>query len=202
MGSTRQPKAPWPRDGNGGSATLLAMKIRLATAENAVDIDRVVLSAFGEDGEVVRGLARDLSSTPGLSVPELTFVALADDALVGYVGISRMHLHTPDGDVGILNLTPLAVDPEHQGTGIGRALIAAVIEGLEGRSEPLLFVEGWFDPHSIYSRYFDPLPASITAPPEAFDLEACQARLLTSYDPAAHAGQAVYPEPIRTLNHD
>jgi predicted N-acetyltransferase YhbS len=44
--------------------------------------------------------------------------------------------------VAVCTLSPLAVLPEHQGRGVGRALIAHSLQVLADRSVPLVFLEG------------------------------------------------------------
>ncbi len=176
------------------------MQLRVSRPEDAEEIDRVVVAAFEEDGEDVRGLVHGLRAI-GSELSELCLVAIAERKVAGYVGMGSMTLSSATDVFDILMLTPLAVEPEFQGRGMGRALVEAVIAATERRPEPLLFVEGWADPRSVYARYFDALPPEIIAPAEAFMVEACQVRRLSSFDPALHAGHLLYPEPVRLLNH-
>jgi putative acetyltransferase len=176
------------------------MQIRVVRHEDAEAIDRVVMGAFGEEGEVVRSLVHALRAED-LQIDELCFVAIEEGEVVGYVGMGKMTLSSSGGSFDILMLTPLAVEPEFQGQGIGRALVEAAVAGAECRPEPLLFVEGWKDGRSVYARYFDSPPPEMTPPPEAFMVEACQVRKLPSFDPELHRGHLVYPEPVRLLDH-
>ena len=85
-------------------------------------IDAVVRDAFmqqfGSDDEV--GLVRNLRGRGELG-PNLTLVAELDGQVVGFIAFSEVTL---DGERGKgLGLAPVAVGPEHQGAGIGGALI-------------------------------------------------------------------------------
>jgi putative acetyltransferase len=177
------------------------MLIRAATIEDEPAMDAVVAEAFGEDGEVVVGLLHSLRAD-GLLIDPMTYVAEEDDSVVGVVASSTMALDAPTGPLPLLNLTPLAVRSGAQGQGIGRALVERVIAAADERPEPMIFVEGWADPKSVYDRYFDRLPEAITPPPEAFEADACQIRYLRGFNPDIHRGALVYPEAIRMLNHE
>ena len=177
------------------------MLIRTATQDDESAMDAVVADAFGEDGEEVVGLLHSLRAD-GLLIDTMTYAAEEEDRVVGVIATSTMTLDAPNGPVTLLNLTPLAVLSEMQNQGIGRALVEKVVATADMRAEPMLFVEGWADPKSVYDRYFNPLPETIAAPPEAFEAEACQIRYLDHFDPTFHRGALVYPEAIRMLNHD
>ncbi|MEX2420685.1 MAG: GNAT family N-acetyltransferase, partial [Actinomycetota bacterium] len=148
--------------------------------------------------EMVAGLR-----SADLLLADLTLVAEGGEEVVGYVSVSTMIVEPERGDpFDVLNLTPLAVRPDRQGRGIGGALVEAVIEKARKRTEPLLFVEGWAEPESLYPRYFDPRTPNIKVPPEAFEDEAFQMLRLPTYDETKHFGQAIYPDPIRALSHE
>lgn len=90
-------------------------------------IDAVVLGAFmaqfGSDSEV--GLVRNLRGR-GELVPDLTLVAEIDARVVGFIAFSEVTL---DGERARgLGLAPVAVTPDHQGGGIGGALIRAGLD--------------------------------------------------------------------------
>ena len=65
-------------------------------------------------------------------VPELTFVA--DDAgeLVGFTMLS----YVPAGGRNVLILTPMAVRPDRQRTGVGKQVVRAAIAAADARGEP------------------------------------------------------------------
>jgi putative acetyltransferase len=121
-----------------------------------------------------------------------SLVADRDGAVVGHVMLSAAFLHGPGGRRRVVTLSPLAVAPPLQRSGIGSALVCAVIELADRAGEPLLFVEG--DP-AYYARFgFEPsAPLGIvTALPEWAPPEAAQLRRLRNYDPSI-TGRLVYP---------
>nr|WP_255182897.1 N-acetyltransferase [Rhodococcus sp. 15-649-1-2] len=103
----------------------------------------VVRAAFRQDDAepVEVGLTEKLFADG--YVPELSLVAVVDGTIAGYVIGSR----GVDFGVGI---GPLAVLPEFQGTGVGKALMYALIGASEALDIPVLALLG--DP-GYYSRF-------------------------------------------------
>jgi putative acetyltransferase len=93
---------------------------------------------FGEHASVVVPLVDDLRDSPGT----LSLVAEADGAVIGHIMFSPGLLDAPLRLVEVRTLSPIAVLPEHQGTGVGQALIARGLEILAGQQVPLVFLEG------------------------------------------------------------
>ena len=71
-------------------------------------------------------------------VPELTFVADDDGELIGFTMLS----YVPAGGRNVLTLTPMAVRPDRQRTGVGKQVVRAAIAAAEHRGEEVLLVEG------------------------------------------------------------
>lgn len=100
-------------------------------------------------------------------VPELSLVAVtADGSVLGHVLISQIDLVT-DGDdatrLTVLALAPVAVLPQHQGRGIGTALVREALAVADEREEPLVAVLG---APSFYGRFdFEPAAAYDLASP-------------------------------------
>ena len=163
--------------------------IRAETEADHDAIRGVVGAAFGSEVEV--GLVEAIRASPEY-VAEMALVAEVDGEIVGHVMISGATLRTADGDRPIAMLSPLAVDPDHQGRGIGGALVRASTALAQHGAEPLVIVEG--DPR-YYSRfgfeYARPLGVEFTLPDWAPD-EAGQILRLTDYDPALR-GAVIYP---------
>ena len=87
--------------------------------------------------ELVDALRRSPDGLDGLSV-----VAERDGAVVAHVLFTRSLLDAPRSLVDVLVLSPVSVDPGHQGEGIGSGLIRYALAQLEWRDEPLVFLEG------------------------------------------------------------
>lgn len=121
------------------------IKIRDAEASERAAIFAVVARAFGQAGEaeLVERLAAD-----GDIVLEL--VAEREERIVGYIVFSRLIVREGDLSVAAVALAPLAVDPDSQNRGIGRALVESGHERLRQMGERLCVVVG--DP-DYYGRF-------------------------------------------------
>lgn len=120
------------------------MKIRLERdGDEVTEVHRI---AFGADGdkiaELVKALRRD---HPDL----ISLVAEVDGEVVGNVMFTRSLLDAPPRLVDVLVLSPLAVLPAHQRSGVGRALVKRGLELADEAGAPLVFLEG--DP-AYYSK--------------------------------------------------
>ena len=79
-----------------------------------------------------------LRASPGY-VPELTFVAEDDDGeLVGFTMLS----YVTAGGRDVLILTPMAVRPDRQRSGVGKEVVRAALAAADARGEPVVLVEG------------------------------------------------------------
>ena len=114
-------------------------RYRPEAPEDSEAIRDVVARAFGEPvvAELVDALRRSPDWIDGLS-----FVAERDGAVVAHVLFTRSLLDAPRSLVDVLVLSPVSVDPGHQGEGIGSGLIRYALARLERREEPLVFLEG------------------------------------------------------------
>jgi putative acetyltransferase len=170
------------------------MQIRAAMPADQTAVDEVVSSAFGEprDGRVVQ-MMRALAST---GAARASLVAVADDQVVGHVGLSRGWVDARRELVEVLVLSPLSVRPDTQGRGVGTALVAAALETAESRGAPAVFLEG--SPDYYGRRGFGPgsthgfEPPSTRIPDPGF-----QVALLSSHQPWM-VGRLVYPEAFWT----
>jgi len=169
------------------------MTIRSAVPADGPNIETVVAAAFGEpaDGRVVRMMrALDLSAATRVSL-------VAEDtqgALMGHVRLSRAWLDTRAELVEVLTLTPLAVAPENQGTGIGTRLIAEALARGGDLGFPAVFLEGdW--------RYYGPRgfaaaeALGFQRPSDRIPGPAFQVALLGTHRKGM-TGRLVYPEAL------
>jgi putative acetyltransferase len=162
--------------------------VRAERAEDHEAIAAVVEAAF-RSPDVAR-LVESFRASAGY-LPELALVADDDGEVVGHVMFTRAELL--DG-TSILMLSPLAVRPDRQRTGIGTALVREGLRISAERAEPLVIVEG--DPR-YYSR-FGFVAASelgLERPYETIPEAAFQAVRLPAYVERARGG-VVYPPPL------
>lgn len=79
-------------------------------------------------------------------------MALVEDRIVGHVIATRGWL---DGDIPLLGLGPIAVDPEFQGQGIGAALLSEIRDRATAAGERAIVLLG----HTTYYPRFGYVPA-------------------------------------------
>lgn len=116
------------------------MFIRLAQPRDRDKVAKLVEASFGRHDEVllIEALRKEKSIVH-------EWVATLQEELVGHLIMSR--LRKPKG---CLALAPVSVTPEHQGEGIGSALIHAALEEAEEAGWVAAFVLG--DP-DYYGRF-------------------------------------------------
>jgi putative acetyltransferase len=125
--------------------------VRPERRDEAGGVADLVREAFGD--ERVARLVDELRASPDW-IDDLSYVAESGGNLVGHVLFTRSWLDAPPRLVDVLVLSPLSVAPEHQGRGVGSALVRAALTRVESRPEPLVFLEG--DP-AFYRRFgFEP----------------------------------------------
>lgn len=124
-------------------------------------------------------------------IPELSLVAERGGRLVGHVLMSTADLLTAAAPRRILLLSPLAVRPDAQGRGIGRALVEAAIGAAHRTGFGVLVLEG--DPN-LYARFgFRPAAElGIERPSHLIPEAAWQALPLAAYDSGLR-GRVNYP---------
>jgi putative acetyltransferase len=112
-------------------------------------------------------------------VDALSFVALEETASpLGHVTTSTASV----GAHEVVAVGPIGVLPEHQGTGIGSALMHAMLGAADATDVPMVILLG---APQYYSRFgFRPAAALGVEPPEPAWGDAFQARLLTAYSPS------------------
>lgn len=169
---------------------MTAVLIRREVPEDVAAIDAVHRAAF--DGEVEAKLVTALRADAGW-LPALSLVAVVDDAVVGHVVCTRA---TVD-EVPALGLGPLGVLPERQRTGVGEALMHAVLGAADALDEPVVVLLGHTD---YYPRFgFRPAVALGIVPPVADWGPHFQVRTLSAYRPAIR-GSFTYATPFQELD--
>lgn len=133
------------------------LSIRSATDADRAGILALHDSAFGEEHgaeivELVRGLLGDETARPLFSL-----VAELGGRVVGHVLFTAVRLASAPESVRAQILAPLAVSREHQGEGIGGALINEGLKRLAASGVELVFVLG----HPDYYRKFGFRPARV-----------------------------------------
>jgi putative acetyltransferase len=166
-----------------------AWTIRL---EQPIDLDQI----HDLHREAFRGpheaeLVDAVRSSP-FFIPELSLVAVTDDgSVLGHVLISQIELRA-DGDeapVTALALAPVAVLPQHQGRGIGSALVREALAIADERDEPIVAVLG---AASFYGRFgFSPAAGLGLSSPYDDAGDAFQVRARPGAD--VTPGTLVYP---------
>ena len=111
----------------------------------------------------------------GDALPELSFTALTDGGVVGHVTASKATVATDP----VVAVGPIGVLPEHQGMGIGSALMDALLTAADAAQVTLIVLLG---SPQYYSRFgFRPAKELGVIPPEPEWGDAFQARPLTAY---------------------
>ena len=165
--------------------------IRLAREDDWPSILEVHRAAF--DPEDVPRIAAELHAQTDLYVPELSFVAEDQGAVVGHV-MNTWNWIEETGE-RVLQLSPLGVLPSHQRQGHGSGLVRASLDAVRAAGEPLLLVEG---APAYYGRFgfvrADEL--GLLPPPEALYDWAFQVAVLDQ-GAALPQGRVVYSAPFR-----
>jgi putative acetyltransferase len=124
-------------------------------------------------------------------IPELSMVAVEGGVVVGHVVCTRAYV----GEGPALGLGPVSVLPDKQRSGIGSALVHAVLGAADALDERLVGLVG--DP--AYYRRFGFVPAAsvgISAPDASWG-DYFQVRTLTRYD--SRTGRFRYAAPFGRL---
>ncbi|MFS8103185.1 N-acetyltransferase [Lentzea alba] len=137
--------------------------------------------ASGQEAELIDSLRADEGWIPELS--------LVEDSVLGHVVCTRGYI----GEVPALGLGPLSVHPDHQRSGVGKALMHAVLGAAEARGERAVILLGSPD---YYSRFGFRLAAEFgITPPVAEWAPHFQARLFGEVP----GGAFRYAEPFNQL---
>lgn len=172
------------------------MEIRMVMPAEVPAAEAVVAAAFGEppEGRVVQ-MMRALQAG---GAARASLVAVADEELVGHVGLSRGWVDARRELVEVLVLSPLSVRPDRQGQGVGTALVTAALETAGDRGAPAVFLEG--SPDYYGRRGFGSGSAlGFDRPSTRIPDPGFQVALLASYQPWM-VGRLIYPEAFWTTD--
>lgn len=164
----------------------------LIRREQPTDVDAIhAVHADAFETDLEAGLVRALRADPGW-LPELSFVAELDGAIVGHVVCTRAHI----GTAPALGLGPLGVRGSHQRRGVGSALMHAVLGAADALAEPVVVLLG----HRDYYPRFGFVPAATLGitPPDPRWGDHFQARPLSAYTPRLR-GEFAYATPFTEL---
>ncbi|HLK78694.1 MAG TPA: N-acetyltransferase [Streptosporangiaceae bacterium] len=166
------------------------MLIRRERPGDAAAIREITVAAFGRTAEatLVDELRESGAWLPALSLVADSLVA-GESGVTGHVLCTRGHV----GDAPVLALGPLSVRPDRQRSGVGSALMHAVLGAGDALGEPLVTLLG--DP-GYYGRFGFRLSEEYQiSPPVAGWRAHFQVRALTGYRPAVR-GMFRYAEPF------
>ncbi|MFI6096764.1 GNAT family N-acetyltransferase [Lentzea sp. NPDC051213] len=159
------------------------MLIRRETPADIDAIRAVTDLAFKHGPEA--GLIDELRADEGW-IPELSLVA---DGVIGHVVCTRGYIE----EVPVLGLGPIAVHPDRQRAGVGKALVHAVLGAAEARGELAVILLG---SPAYYSRFGFRLASEFgITPPVPEWAPHFQARLFAP----VRAGAFRYSEPFNRL---
>lgn len=159
----------------------MSIKIRPETAADYAAIARVNARAFVDERNVA--LIVDFHRHKPRFDPELSLVAEADGRVVGHVLFSPQTIRLLGQAVEVVNLSPLAVDPDYQGQGVGGMLVQEGNAVARAKGYPLSFLIG----HTEYYPRFGYLRraygwSSLKATTVDFPTGDLEARALTEAD--------------------
>lgn len=116
------------------------INIRTETVADFQEVHRVNVLAFG-DREDEAILVERIRSSEGF-IPELSLVAEQDDEIVGHLLLSKAVVQDGEEIYDVIALAPLAVQPNVQKQGIGKALISEGLKRCNALGYHLVFLIG------------------------------------------------------------
>lgn len=160
------------------------MEYQILERSRANDLTSLFQEAFASsEGEAEGRLIGKLSSELASNIDNDSIICIGaaneEDSLRGVIFFTRLFFDSP---VQVYMLAPVAVHHEHQGRGIGAALIEFGLDDLRNRSADVAVTYG--DP-SFYSKFgFEPLQQEVIQAPMELSM------------PFGWLGQSLTDEPI------
>lgn len=164
----------------------LTMNIRPENISDYRTIGQVNKLAFGGKNEAK---LVDIIRTSNAYIPELTLVAEIDDHVVGFIMFSYIDL-VGEEKLPILSLAPMAVHPQFQRQGIGKALLKSGLEIADHRGEALVVVLGYpkiYNPFGFKPSINYQIECPFNAPEDVF-----MVKTLSGYE-EKYKGKVIYP---------
>ncbi|AIQ73858.1 MULTISPECIES: N-acetyltransferase [Paenibacillus] len=116
------------------------MRIRTETVADYNGVFQVNVKAFGDREDEAR-LVENIRNSQGF-IPELSIVAEKDNEIVGHLLLSKAVVQDGEKLSDVIALAPLAVLPNVQKQGIGKALIQEGLERCRTLGYELVFLIG------------------------------------------------------------
>lgn len=150
-----------------------AIRVVTAAAFRSAEHSAPPVESGGDPGEAT--LISWLRADPAW-IPEFSLVAVDDDEIIGHVVATRAHVDSSPA----LGIGPVSVRPQRQGTGVGSALMHAVLGAADASGESVVGLLG--EPR-FYARFgFVPATTTAVAAPDPAWGDYFQVRTLTDYD--------------------
>ncbi|MGY3686260.1 GNAT family N-acetyltransferase [Vibrio coralliilyticus] len=174
------------------------MHYSLYHPSQAEEIKQLFLNTFSDsegesEGLLVSNLAFDLMKNTEASKVEV-YVATEESRIVGCILLSTMNF---DSKASAYLLSPVAIATQHQGKGIGQALIGYALKELKEKGVELVMTYG--DPNFYSKVGFQPVETSIIASP--YPLTQPQGWLANSLNGAAFDTVFGKPVCVEVFNH-
>jgi putative acetyltransferase len=170
------------------------VEVRPETPADRAAVDAVVRAAFFRTADQVAELVERIRASEHYE-PELALVAVGGADVVGHVIVSWTPVEGGARD-RVLMLSPLAVRPDRQRSGVGSLLTRTVLARVEERGEPAVVLEGI---PAYYPRFgFEQAGPLGWSPDHPIPDEAFMVRRLPGYRDEL-AGRIVYPPTFDVL---
>jgi putative acetyltransferase len=153
--------------------------IRREIPRDAAAVHHLHATAFATDGRPgdYEAAIPDELRTAGDAIPALSLVAEIDGVVAGHLVGSRAHI----GELTSVGIGPVGVLPEHQGKGVGSALMHAVLAAADALDLPEAILLG---SPAFYHRFgFRPAQPLGVLPPDPAWVEHFQIRTLAAWTP-------------------